>query len=160
MEKDKRKEVRRDIKASTIPEELKVMYLLADALEIMSRRSFRRIKAVYARHGYALKENTMLTGLNGYCKFIKMATHQFFERVDPHIINATYGAAETETDDAVALMDSFNRDANEIVRLVMLYIDRTARDGGGAAEVFATLRRMPGLGLFSDEDIAGYKFGG
>lgn len=155
MESDRRKEIRRDIKASTIPEELKLMYLLANAVEIMSQQSFRRLKSVYARHGYTLKENTMLTGLNDYCKFIKLASCQFFDRIDPHIINATWGAS-TDADGA-AVMDSFEEDANEIIRLLMLYVDRTALNRDGFGKVFQTLRRMPGAGLFRDEDIARYK---
>ncbi len=158
MESDKRKEVRRDIKASTIPEELKVMYLLANAVEIMSQQSFRRLKSVYVRHGYTLKENTMLTGLNDYCRFIKMATRQFFDRIDPHIINATWGAAQdSDSTEGVAVLDSFDEDANEIIRLVMLYIDRTALNKEGFGKVFRTLRRLPGAGLFGDEDIARYR---
>lgn len=63
MKSDRRKEIRRDIKAFTIPEELKLMYLLANAVEIMSQQPMRRLESVYVRHGYNLKENTMLTGL-------------------------------------------------------------------------------------------------
>jgi len=131
------------------------MYLLANAVEIMSQRSFRRLESVYARHGYTLKENTMLTGLNDYCKFIKLASCQFFDRIDQHIINATWGAS-TDAGGA-AVMDSFNEDSNEIIRLVMLYVDRTARDREGFGKVFKTLRQLPSAGLFEDADIARYK---
>lgn len=155
MEKDRRKEIRRDIKASTIPEELKLMYLLANAVEIMSQQSMRRLESVYVRHGYNLKENTMLTGLNQYCRFVKLASCQFFDRVDPHIINATWGVGRDA--DGAAVMDSFNEDSNEIIRLVMLYVDRTARDRGGFGKVFKTLRQLPSAGLFEDADIARYK---
>ena len=89
QDKEKIKKIRADIKASSIPEELKVLYLLANAVEIISQQSLLRLKSVYARHGYKIKGNDMLTGLNQYCAYQKMASFQFFERIDPAIINAT-----------------------------------------------------------------------
>lgn len=53
--------------------------------------------------------------------------------------------------------DGFSQDQLEVVRLLMLYVDRTARNNDAFAKVFATLRRMPGNGLFKDEDIARFK---
>lgn len=159
--KERLKKIRADIKASTIPEELKVLYMLANAVEIISNQSLLRIKAVYARHGYNIKENDMLTGLNKYCQMQKLASNQFFERIDPHIINATWGCDRDEDDPNApgnpAAMDSFNEDSNEIIRLIYLYIDRTARNNDGFAKVFKTLRQLPPSGLFNDEDITRYK---
>lgn len=161
QDKEKIKKIRADIKASSIPEELKVLYLLANAVEIISQQSLLRLKSVYARHGYKIKDNDMLTGLNQYCAYQKMAAFQFFERIDPAIINATWGADRDEDDpnapENAAAMDSFNEDANEIIRLVYLYIDRTSRNNEGFAKVFKTLRQLPSCGLFKDEDIARYK---
>lgn len=64
QDKEKIKKIRADIKASSIPEELKVLYLLANAVEIISQQSLLRLKSVYARHGYKIKDNDMLTGPN------------------------------------------------------------------------------------------------
>ena len=159
--KDQIKAIRKDIENSTIPEQLKVLYLMANATEILSQQSFQRIKAVFARHGMLTKENDLLTGINQYCKFTKMASYQFFERIDPQIINATWGMGRDEDNpDAPGnpdALDGFNEDANEIVRLVLLYIDRTARNNEAFAKVFKTLRQLPSSGLIHDDDISRFK---
>ena len=161
MDKDQRKAIRRDIQNSTIPEQLKILYLMANACEILSQQSFLRIKAVFARHGFVTKENELLTGINQYCKLTQMASFQFFERIDPQIINATWGMGRDEDNpDAPGnsgALDGFNEDANEIVRLVLLYIDRTSRNNDGFAKVFKLLRGLPSAGLINDEDIARFK---
>lgn len=163
MDKKTIEAIRQDIAKSTIPEQLKVLYLMANACEILSQQSFQRIRAVFARHGLVTKENDLLTGINQYCKYIKMASFQFFERIDPQIINATWGMNRDEDNpDASPVgnssaLDGFNEDANEICRLVLLYIDRTARNNDGFAKVFKTLRQLPSAGLINDSDIARFK---
>ena len=159
VDKERQKAIYADIQASTIPDELKLLYLMADATELMSTQSFIRIKRVFARNGYTITENELLTGITQYCRMIKQATFHFFNRVEPQIINATWGAGRDEDDttgDAEAY-DRFNADANEICRLVMLHIDRTARSNEAYAKVFKTLRQLPSGNLFKDEDIAKYK---
>ena len=161
MDKDQRKAIYNDIKSSTIPEQLKVLYLMANAVELLSVQSFERTKAVFRKHGYNVRDNELLTGITDYCKLIKRASFLFEQRIDPQIIGATWGAEkDDENPDApgdTAAYDSFQRDGNEIIRLVMLYIDRTARNQDGFAKVFKTLRQMPSSGLFNDEDISKFK---
>ena len=156
--RETQKAIRAEISASTIPEELKVLYLMANATELMSTQAFIRLKKVFAKHGYTINENELLTGITSYCKMIKMATYHFFERIDPQIQNATFFADryEDEPGNSVAY-DGFNDDTNEICRLVLLYIDRTARSKDGFAKVFRTLRQLPSSGLIHDDDIAKYK---
>ena len=96
MDKKVIKAIREDISKSTIPEQLKVLYLMANATEILSQQSFQRIRAVFAQHGLVTKENDLLTGINQYCRLIKMASFQFFDRIDPQIINATWGMGRDE----------------------------------------------------------------
>lgn len=157
--KETQKAIREEIGASTIPEELKVLYLMANATELMSTKAFIRLKSVFRKHGYTINENELLTGITQYCRMIKMATYHFFERIEPQIINATYSAGryEDEPTGDIAAYDGFNQDTNEICRLVLLYIDRTARSKDGFAKVFKTLRQLPSSGLFNDEDITKYK---
>ena len=163
MKGEQIKAIRKDIASSTIPDNLKVLYLMANATEILSQQCFQRIRAVFARHGLVTKENDLLTGINQYCKFQKMASYQFFERIDPQIINATWGMGRDEDNpDAppvgnASALDGFNEDANEIVRLVLLYIDRTARNNEAFAKVFRTLRQLPSAGIIHDDDIARFK---
>lgn len=157
--KETQKAIREEIGASTIPEELKVLYLMANATELMSTQAFLRLKQVFARHGCTINENELLTGITRYCRMIKMATYHFFERIEPQIMNATFSAGRDEDDMTgdTAAYDGFNQDTNEICRLILLYIDRTARSKDGFAKVFKTLRQLPSSGLIHDEDIAKYK---
>ncbi|MGN1155687.1 MAG: hypothetical protein ACI4TK_05885 [Agathobacter sp.] len=161
MAQDTQKAIRADIASSTIPDELKVLYLMANATELMSTQTFVRLKNVFARHGYTIKENELLTGITEYCRLIKRATFHFYERIEPQIINATYSAGRFEDDTTgegdIAAYDGFNQDTNEICRLVLLYIDRTSRSKEGFAKVFKTLRQLPSAGIIHDEDIAKYK---
>lgn len=161
MDKKTLDKIRADIDKSTIPDMLKVLYLMANATEILSQQSFLRIKAVFARHGLVVKENALLSGINQYCKLIRQATYAFFERIDPQITNATWGLGRDENNpDAPgnsSALDGFNEDANEVVRLVLLFIDRTARNNDGYAKVFKTLRQLSSAGIFTDEDIARFK---
>lgn len=160
-ERDRHKKIRQDIKESTIPEELKVLYLMANATDIMCNMTFNRIKAVFAKNGYKIKENELLTGISQYCECVKRSQYLFFDRIEPQICNATWGMDRDEDNpDAPGNGDAytqFSRDGNELCRLVMLYIDRCAKDNSAFAKVFKTLRQMPSGGLFKDEDISKYK---
>lgn len=161
MTKKELDKIRSDIDKSTIPDMLKVLYLMANATELLSQQSFLRIKAVFAKNGFIAKENELLSGINQYCKLIKQATFQFFDRIDPQITNATWGIGRNEDDPNApgntSALDGFNEDANEICRLVLLYIDRTARNNDAFSKVFKTLRQLPSSGLINDEDIARFK---
>ncbi len=159
IDRQKYRQIYADVEASTIPEELKVLYLMANATEIMSTQCFERLKLVFARNGYIINENELLTGITQYCKMIKQATFHFFERVEPQIQGATFFAGRDEGDttgDAKAY-DNFNASSNEICRLVLLHVDRTSRNSDGYAKVFKTLRQLPSAGLIADEDISKYK---
>ena len=161
MTKKELDKIRSDIDKSTIPDMLKVLYLMANATELLSQQSFLRIKAVFAKNGFIAKENELLSGINQYCKLIKQATFQFFDRIDPQITNATWGIGRNEDDPNApgntSALDGFNEDANEICRLVLLYLDRTARNNDAFSKVFKTLRQLPSSGLINDEDIARFK---
>ena len=161
MTKKELDKIRSDIDKSTIPDMLKVLYLMANATELLSQQSFLRIKAVFAKNGFIAKENELLTGINQYCKLIRQASFQFFDRIDPQITNATWGIGRNEDDPNApgntSALDGFNEDANEICRLVLLYIDRTARNNDAFSKVFKTLRQLPSSGLINDEDIARFK---
>lgn len=161
MDKKSLDKIRGDISKSTIPDMLKILYLMANATELLSQQSFLRIKAVFARNGFVAKENALLTGINQYCKLIRQATFQFFERIDPQITNATWGLGRDDDNPNApgnaSALDGFNEDANEICRLVLLYVDRTARNNDAFAKVFKTLRQIPTSGIINDDDIARFK---
>ena len=161
MDKETRKKIKKDIDQSTIPEEMSVLYMMADATDIMCNMIYNRIKAVYARNGFKVNENDLLTGINEYCKSIKRAAFQFQERIEPQIQGATWGRhQDDEHPDAPGDSDAytnFMEDGNEICRLVLLYTDRCARSQQNYGKVFKTLRQLPSGGLIKDEDIARYK---
>lgn len=98
VEKERLKQIRQEIRNSTIPDELKALYMMADATELMSTQTFIRIKQVFARNGYTVNENELLTGITNYCRTIKQATFQFYERIDPQIADATFFASRDEND--------------------------------------------------------------
>lgn len=161
MDKETRKAIHDDIGNSTIPEEMKVMYLMANACQLMVEHCYNRVAKVFARHGFKTGENELLTGLNDYCKAVRMAGYHFYNRVEPQIADATWGMGRDEDNPGgggnTKAYDGFNEDANEICRLVLLYIDRTSRSNDGFARVFRTLRQLPSQGIINDEDISYYK---
>lgn len=149
------RKIHEDIDASTIPQELKAVYMLANALQLMVDTSFRRIRSVYAKHGALIDGNDLLKGITDYCKMTKAASWQFFNRIEPQINGATFEVGRDAAEGADAY-DNFNEDCNEIVRLVLLYLDRTAGNEKWR-DVFTMLRRMPTTGKFNDEDYTRYK---
>jgi len=151
MDKDIKKKIWDEIDASTIPEEIKALYLMADATETMCTQIFERIKHVWAKHGWKCGENELLTGINEYCKSVKRASFLFYQRIEPQVSGATFDIGGAEQ------YDNFNGWANEICRLVLLYLDRCAGDKEMFAKTFSMLRRSKSGGLIADEDISKYK---
>lgn len=153
--------IRADIEASSITEELKMMYLLAGATQSVVENVMNRLRAIYRKHGLVIRENDMLSGLNDFCRCIRQAGFHYYNRVDNHVINCTWGMGRDEDNpDApgnTEAYDGFVEDQLEVVRLVMLYIDRTAGNNEAFSKVFRTLRNLPGRGVFKDEDIAMFK---
>lgn len=96
MDKNIKKKIWEEIDASTIPEEIKALYLMADATETMCTQIFERIKHVWAKHGWKCNENELLTGINEYCKSVKRASFLFYQRIEPQVSGATFdiGGAE------------------------------------------------------------------
>ncbi|MFA6726941.1 MAG: hypothetical protein WCS17_01850 [Prevotella sp.] len=156
MDKKTQKKIREEIRQSTIPEEMKVMYILASACQSMVYDSYDRIKSAYIQNGFRCVDNDILTGLADYCKTIKMATFSFFERIEPRISNATFGRHDKGDDNItqsdIDAYDNFNANANEVCRLILLYADRSSSEGA-ASEIFKYLRNMPSFGVFTDADI-------
>ena len=158
MDKKILEAIHKDIDNSTIPEEMKMMYMFADSLQSIVERVFQRVKNVYACHGYECKENELLTGLHNYCKNVKIASTNFYSRINPQIERATWGIGRGDDEEGnILAYDGFHGAACEIVRLVMLHIDRTANDEKAYAQVFRTLRKLPSKGVFEDKDVARYK---
>lgn len=147
-----------DVRKSRVAEEIKLAYLMAHATEILARTAFTRIRNIYAGHGYVLRENDMLKGLNDYCTFVKRATFYFERYIEQEITAAVWGAAEEQDKGKGSEMyDDFLLAANDIIRLVMMYIDRCAEgDTAASGKVYGTLAGLPSKGIFGDGDIRRY----
>ena len=146
----------RDIHASSIPNEIKLMVQLANSCQVVVEDVFSRIKGVYAKHGFRpTNDNEILKGLTDYCKAVKSAGWHFFNKIDPLITDATFFSSDEIKDGLTPSQryDAFNGAANIGVRLLMLYADRIC-DEDGYGKLFKTLRQMPTRGIFSDTDIA------
>lgn len=151
MDKETRNKIMAEIQASTIPEELKALYLMADSTETMSAQIFERIKAVYAKHGYNTNENELLTGINDYCKSIKKAQFHFAQRIEPQISGATFDiGGSTQYDD-------FHGWSNTIIRLVLKFLNACAGGKEAYPKVFTLLSKLPGGNLYKPEDFSKYK---
>lgn len=155
--KEAKKAIRTDIDASTIAEEIKLMYLMAGATMSVVEDVRKRIGNIYLKHGLMATHNEMLSGLNDFCKSVKQAGYHFYNRIDTQIISATWGIGCEEKGGNVEAYDGFNADQLEVVRLLMLYVDRTIRSQDAFSKVFKTLRQLPSQGVFKDEDIARFK---
>jgi len=149
------KAIHDDIDASTIPQELKAIYILANALQLMVENAFQRLKYIHLNNGVEVKENDLLKGITDYCRTTKMASWQFYNRIEPQISGATFEIGRDYQEGAQAY-DNFSEDSNELCRLFLLYLDRTAKTERWR-DVFALLRRMPSQGLFKDEDFTRFK---
>lgn len=151
MDTEKKKDIRRQIDETTIPEELKVLTIMANATRILSEQCYQRIRAIYAKNGFLLKDNELLSGITEYSNMERKACYQFFHKVEPMICHSTFDVGGAEQ------YDSFNQDSNELIRLILLYIDRTSMDNEAFGKVFKVLRNMPSKGIFNNEDIARFK---
>ena len=95
-DKNSKKAIRSDIEATTIVEELKLMYLMAGATQSVVEDVMKRLRVIYRRNGFIIKDNEMLSGLNDFCRCIKQAGFHFYSRIDNHVINCTWGMGRDE----------------------------------------------------------------
>ena len=142
MDKETLKAIHKDIDNSSIPEEMKLMYIMASATQSVVLHVYDRIKGAYANHGYITTENSLLKGLNDYCKMVMKASTNFEVRIQPQITNATWGIGLDEDDKGnLVAYDGFNAKASEVVRLLQNYMN--AEDPEKMYEaVFRTMRRL------------------
>ena len=141
MTKEQKQTIFKDIDDSSIPEEMKFMYLMASATQSVVEHVYSRIKGVYINNGFSCIENNVLSGLVDYCKSVKAASFHFYEKVQPLIDNATWGQGLEEGEDGnIMAFDGFNAKSNELVRLGLNYMN--AEDAKKMYEaVFTTMRR-------------------
>ena len=158
MTKEEIKAIHDDIDSTSIPEEMKLMYLMANATQSVVLHVYDRIKSAYRRHGYDTTENPLLKGLNDYCKTVKRASTLFEDKIQPQIDNATWGVGMDENEDGnIVAFDGFNAKSNEFVRLLQNYMNADDAEKMYKA-VFTTMRRNASPNpLFENKVISHFK---
>lgn len=154
MDKETKKKIRSEIDHSTIPDEMKVLYQMAAATSLMCEQIDNRIRAIFAKNGFYSRPNDLLSGITDYCKAAKTASFLFSQRIEPQIIGATIGVGGTKS------YDWFNSDSNELCQLVLLYIDRCARDNDNYNKIIDFFLSLTSGEIFKEEDINKYVLGG
>lgn len=126
-----------------IGNELKLAYNFAQATDILLASIGRRLKQ-FGGMRQEKKQN-----FNRFTKAVKDAAY-WYER-------AFEGDLEAATCGEWSRLDGYRQDANELIRVMMLYIDRTTTYKT-YGEVMEYLRNLPEGGLFSAEDVKRYEF--
>lgn len=158
MTKEELEAIHKDIDASSIPEEMKLMYLMANATQSVVLHIYDRVKLAYLRHGYNTTENPLLKGLNEYCKTVKRASSLFEDKIQPQIDNATWGVGLDENEEGnLVAFDGFNAKSNEFVRLLQNYMNAADAEKMYKA-VFTTMRKNAAPNpLFENKVISHFK---
>ena len=158
MTKEELEAIHKDIDASSIPEEMKLMYLMANATQSVVLHIYDRIKLAYLRHGYNTTDNPLLRGMNEYCKTVKRASVLFEDKIQPQIDNATWGVGLDENEEGnLVAFDGFNAKSNEFVRLLQNYMNAADAEKMYKA-VFTTMRRNASPNpLFENKVISHFK---
>lgn len=158
MKKEILEAIHKDIDSSSIPEEMKLMYLMANATQSVVLHVYDRIKFAYLRHGYDTTENPLLKGLNEYCKTVKRAGVLFEDKIQPQIDGATWSVGLDENEEGnIIAFDGFNAKSNEFVRILQNYMNAADPEKMYKA-VFTTMRRMASPEpLFENKVISHFK---
>ena len=123
--------------------ELKLAYNFAMATDILFQTIARRLQYF----GGLKREKKQ--AFNRFSKAVQDAAYWFDRAYEGDIEAATCGEWSK--------LDGYRQDANELIRVMMLYIDRTTTFKT-YDELIAYLKSLPEGGLFSAEDLARYNF--
>lgn len=136
---------------STIANQLKALYLEADASMLQLTRVKQRIDSVFFQLGVTTKENPELCALKEYFSAIKKASYYFYEFIEKMITDATWGSNDGEN--RSLSYDNWSADANAFSRFTLLFIDRTFRDSDQHNAIFKILEDMESHGQFDEKDF-------
>ena len=158
MNKETLKAIHDDIDRTSIQEEMKLMYLMANATQSVVLHVYDRIKSAYRMRGYDTTENPLLKGLNEYCKTVKRASTLFEDKIQPQIDNATWGVGMDENEEGnLEAFDGFDAKSKEFVRLLQNYMNAADAEKMYKA-VFTTMRRNASPNpLFENKVISHFK---
>ena len=148
-------EIRKELSETSVPDEMKAAYLLAEAVRTIVEVQKRRIAMIYRRHGLRDGENRVFKGIARWCEAEKRAAVEFMKEIEPAVIGATFERENGEKHPES--YDMTMRDANELCRLTLLYIDRCGSDMKNSEEVFRVLKEMKSQEIYTEEDVARYE---
>lgn len=129
--------------SALVGNELKLAYNLAQAVDILLASVARRLSAF----GGMKREKKM--AFSQFRKAVESAAY-WFDR-------AFEGDLEAATCGEWLKLDGYRQDANELIRVMMLYIDRTTTYKT-YGELVKHMEDMPEGGIFSAGDIARFNF--
>lgn len=129
--------------AALVGNDLKLAYNLAQAVDILLASVARRLSAF----GGMKREKKM--AFSQFRKAVESAAY-WFDR-------AFEGDLEAATCGEWLKLDGYRQDANELIRVMMLYIDRTTTYKT-YGELVKHMEDMPEGGIFSAGDIARFNF--
>lgn len=122
--------VTEDIMATCIPNMLKLLYGIADAMMILAYEIDKQIRYIYLKHGIPAKHGfaeSDLKGLGEYVKAAKSMSYWFDRSIEPRIQSSTVNE-NNEFD--IELYDHYHSDSNWLLRAICYCIDRQANHEG------------------------------
>ena len=137
MTKSDEEKIWKMVYATSIPEEIKAVYELANSVDLMA--------------GFDIGENGKLKSVREYLRYIKYATEYFLRHIEKEVVGATFDI------DGTRGYEAFQNDSRELAHLNIKYLDRTAKSTENAQKVFDLLNALPSGGLFNDKDFDRYK---
>lgn len=142
--------IKEELAKSSFPDKLTLLVAMITAVDLLRGDIDSHMRAVYYKHGLADSASRymgagMLSGMNEYCRVTERAERLCEEFIEP------YQNTVIEESGAAAY-DSMRNDAAELVRLMMLYTDRT-RSREGYEELMKYMCSLPSAGVFSEDDI-------
>ena len=134
-------EAKERIKSVKIPEiidfEANTLYIIARAMEILIYDIDKRLN--YHRRRFDEDKRKLFAHITDYIDKLK-------EKFDKLEKDYTYNLNTTD-------YDTMNRDANELVRLILLYGDKCSCDRENSEDLFQLLKFMSGKNVVKDDDL-------
>lgn len=126
--------------------EMKLAYNFAQAVDILLNTIDRRVRAHGAGRGLRRERKQ---AFRRWVESVTAASRWFSVAFEGELEAATCGDWRK--------LDGYRQDANELIRMAMLYIDRTSTYGA-YHHIMEVLQSMPEGGIFSEEDVRRYEF--
>lgn len=131
--------------------EVNALYMLQQATALLLSDIERRFKirgAVFNREKKQL--------FNRFLNHVKHACVIDDQLLSDDINRAAYNEAKKDNGTWVKNIDDWRKEANELVRLLLLYCDKTATSEENSKQIFELLQRMEGEGIVTDKLLSNF----